>query len=355
MPDTAQDNHKITQIAWLLMVASTQNKLDVPGEYLWNIPANGKFHEIRSKTWSAFSSGNCIKDKPIIEFIENVNPSKYLRDPHIVKRFEEFFPHWLTSCARFKLDGLEQFKHSCFAQGSQEYFTNFYLMNRHKRFRIFRGEYWWHMEICDKMGLRWAYLEDDVLSKDDVVILSHPFANLGDEHPQYKDLIHQCERMGVPVMLDMIYLPNSTEEQMTIDLNPTCIKYLSFSLSKAFPIANARVALRMTREKILDPIQISNDENVSNRLATGLGLEMMQAFEVDYMVKRYAQEQQHWCKALGLKPTKVVHFALGEPYTEVGRDKNKRFFSKFNDQQNRYNLGPLFVNKKLLQECGMYE
>ncbi len=125
-------------------------------------------------------------------------------------------------------------------------------------------------------------------------------------------------------------------------------------MSKTFPVANARVALRMTREKIKDPMQISNDENVANRLASGLGFEMMQNHDIDYMVKKYLNEQKHWCKALGLQPTKVVHFALGAPYTENGRNNNKRFFSEFNDQQNRYNLGPLFANKNLLQKLDLY-
>ena len=111
----------------------------------------------------------------------------------------------------------------------------------------------------------------------------------------------------------------------------------------------------MTREKVFDPMQISNDENVSNRLATGLGLECMEKFPVDYMVQKYHAEQTHWCKVLGLKPTKVVHFAEGKPYTDIGRMNKKRFFSEFNDQQNRYNIGPLFCNKKLLTELGYYD
>ena len=355
MPDIKQDTDKITKIAWALMTASVENKLDVPGEYLWNIPASNEFNEIRSKTWSVYSSGNCIKDKNLIDFTDGVNLNKYLRDPWIVKRFEEYFPAWLKQCPRFQFKGIDEFKHSCFSQGSQEYFLNFYITHRNKRFRVFKGEYWWHMEVWKKLGLNWAYIEDDNLDANDVVIISCPFARLGDEHPQQKELLEQCEKIGIPVMLDFIYLPNATFDKIQIDLTPTCIKSLSFSMSKTFPVANARVALRMTREKMKDPMQISNDENVANRLASGLGLECMQKFNVDYMVEKYQMEQQHWCKLLGLKPTKVVHFAFGDPYTDMGRKNNKRFFSEFNDQQNRYNLGPLFANKLLLQKLGYYD
>lgn len=355
MSEIKQDTDKITKIAWALMTASTQSKLDVPGEYLWNIPTSDEFHEIRSKTWSVYSSGNCIKDKDLIDFTDNVGLNKYLRDPWIVKKFEEYFPYWLQKCPRFRFKGMEEFKHACFSQGSQEYFLNFYIKHRDKRFRIFRGEYWWHMECWKKLGLDWSYLEDGELEKNDVVIISCPFARIGDIHPQQNSLISECEKIGVPVMLDFIYLPNATFDKIDIDLEPTCIKSLSFSMSKTFPIANARVALRMTRDKVYDPMQISNDENVSNRLATGIGLECMQHFDVDYMVKKYHSEQLHWCRMLGLKPTKVVHFAEGKPYTDIGRMNKKRFFSEFNDQQNRYNLGPLFCNKYLLKQLGYYE
>jgi hypothetical protein len=355
MGQIKQDTDKITKIAWTLMLASAQNKLDVPGEYLWNIPTSADFDEIRGKSWGVYSSGNCIKDKQMIDYTNTVNLNKYLRDPWIVKKYEEYFPVWLKECPRFDFSGLEDFKYSCFSQGSQEYFLNFYMQHREKRFRVLKGEYWWHMEVWKNLGLQWAYIEDDDIKPNDVVIISFPFARLGDEHPQQKNVMDQCERLGVPVMLDFIYLPNTTYDKLQIDLTPTCIESLSFSMSKTFPVANARVAIRMTRKKMHDPMQISNDENVSNRLASGLGFECMQNFKIDYMVSKYLEEQKHWCALLGLNPTKVVHFAFGDPYTQNGRSYKKRFFSDFNDQQNRYNLGPLFANKTLLHSLGYYD
>ena len=94
MPEIKQNTDKITEIAWALMTASVQNKLDVPGEYTWNIPVSNDFNEIREKTWSVFSSGNAIKDKDFIQFTKNVPLNKYLLDPWIVQRYEEYFPSW---------------------------------------------------------------------------------------------------------------------------------------------------------------------------------------------------------------------------------------------------------------------
>ena len=89
MSDIKQNTDKITKIAWTLMTASAKNKLDVPGEYIWNIPASDEFHEVRSKSWSVYSSGNCIKDKNMRDFIQGINLNKSLLDPWVVKNFEE--------------------------------------------------------------------------------------------------------------------------------------------------------------------------------------------------------------------------------------------------------------------------
>ena len=354
MPTITQNTEKISLIAWTLMLASANKQLDMPGEYLWNIPDANTFKEVRDKSRSVYSSGNSIKDKTVTDFIQNVNFNKFMQDPHISAKFEDYFPIWIKQCPRYNLKGIDEFKYVCYAQGSQEYFLNYYFANKDKRFRIFKGEYWWHMEVWQSMNIQWAYIEDDDIQTNDVVLCSFPFALTGKKHVDFDSIIAQCNKIGVEVMVDFIYLPNCTQNLVDIDLDYECIKGLSFSFSKTFPVQNAKVAVRMTRSRLNDPMQISNDENVANRLGCGLGLEIMQNFDVDYMVKKYQTEQTHWCKALGLHPTDVVHFAVGEPYTQYGRSENMNWFSEYNEQYNRYNLGPLFENKALLSTLELY-
>jgi hypothetical protein len=81
----------------------------------------------------------------------------------------------------------------------------------------------------------------------------------------------------------------------------------------------------------------------------------MQKFDIDYMAKKYYSQQIHWCNVLGLTPTDVVHFANGAPYTRFGRTVGQEFFSEFNNQHTRYNLGPLFENTNFLKKAGYYE
>jgi hypothetical protein len=340
----------IKQIAWALSLASSRNQLDIPGEYIWAVPTSDSFTDVQVRSRSIFSSGNSIKDPEVINYVQGLNLNRHLLDPWIAKKFEEQWATWIQRSPHYRLNNLDLFTNTCYSQGSQESFLNFYFVNREKRFRVFRGEYWWHMQIWKNMGLSWAYIEDDDICAGDVCITSFPFAMAGDKHPAYDWLVEQCERVGVELLVDFIYLPNSMDMAVDVDLSPACIRTITFSLSKTFPIQCAKIAVRMSKDQINDPMQVSNDENVANRLACGLGVDIIDAFPPDFMVNKYRSEQQHWCQQLGLTPSRVVHFAFGDPYT----DKNY-WFSTFNEQHTRYNLGMLYENKKLLEKLGIYE
>lgn len=353
MEDTTTDIKKIRTLAWTLSLASANHSLDVPGEYIWAFPNSNNFYDVRSRYRSIFSSGNSIKDPEVIEYLQQCNINKYLLDPWSVNKFEEYFIPWLSAGKNYVLKNLECFKYIGFSAGTQESFLNFYLVNNKKRFRIFKGDYWWHMDIWSKIGLSWKYIEDDDIRVGDVCICSYPFALTGDKHPMFDYLLEQCNNKGVELLVDFIYLPNSINS-VDIDLSADCIKEITFSLSKTFPVQTAKIAIRMRKEKPLDPMQMSNDENICNRLSAGLALELAKKFPIDFMVSKYKDQQQYWCKALNLKQTKVVHFGLGEDYTNFGRDITNAWCSPFNQQQNRYNLGMLFENESLLKKLNLY-
>lgn len=347
--------NKVRQIAWTLAKASALDCLDVPGEYIWAFPKSNSFYSVRDRHRSIFSSGNSIKDPDIIDYIRNINLSKFLTDPWIVESFEQNFISWVKdgSGNTYSLKNIELFKYSGISAGSQESFLNFYIMNKNKRLRIFRGDYWWHMEVWSKLNLQWAYIEDDDLRPQDVCICSYPFALTGDKHPQFDWLLDECNRKNIELLLDFIYLPNSNN-CVDVDLSAPCIKEITFSLSKTFPVQCAKIAVRMLKKKPNDPMQISNDENISNRLSAGLGYSLIQKFPISYIFYKYKDKQEHWCNALGLQKTKVVHMAIGDDYTTFGRTNITPWYSTFNQQQNRYNLGMLYENENLLKKIGLY-
>lgn len=344
---------KIRNIAWALSAASANNSLDISGEFIWAYPKNTNFWEVRSRARSIFSSGNAIKDPDVVNFVQDINCTKYLKDPWTVKKFESAFPDWIRAGNRYKLHNFDLFKYANFSQGTQESFLNFYMMNKDRRLRVFRGDYWWHMEIWSRSGFDWAYIEDDDIKENDACICSYPFALYGEEHPRFNWLLDECDKVGAKCLVDFIYLPNSTGV-VDIDLSRPCIDEITFSLSKTFPVQTAKIALRMLKRHPKDPMQMSNDENIGNRLSAGLALELIDKFPVDYMVNKYSDAQDRWCSKLGLKKSSVVHFAYGPDYTNFGRETSLNWCSPFNEQQNRYNLGMLFENENLLKKLNLY-
>ena len=37
------------------------------------------------------------------------------------------------------------------------------MMHKDHRLRVFRGDYWWHMEIWQKAKFNWKYIDDDLM------------------------------------------------------------------------------------------------------------------------------------------------------------------------------------------------
>jgi hypothetical protein len=353
MENFKSDITKIRTLAWTLSLASANNNLDVPGEYIWAFPSSNKFNDVRARYRSIFSSGNSIKDPEVIDYIQTLKLSEFLLDPWTIQKFEKDFPNWIAQCQNYKLRNFELMKYIGFSAGTQESFLNYYLMNNNKRFRVFKGDYWWHMDIWTKTGIRWEYIENDDIKAGDVCICSYPFALIGDKHPYFDWLIAECNHKNVDLMVDFIYLPNSINA-VDIDLSADCIKEITFSFSKTFPVQAAKIAVRMRKTKPQDPMQMSNDENICNRLSAGLAHKIIQKFPVDFMVQKYLDKQSYWCSNLGLRKTKVVHFGLGDDYTTFGRNTSNSWCSPFNEQQNRYNLGMLFENESLLTSLNLY-
>lgn len=348
MHNSSQQINRIQQLAWTLSLASARRQWDTPGEYVWAFPESDEFEPVRSRSRSIFSSGNAIKDSRVLDFIQQQSVSRHMTNPWIVQEFEDYWPDWIQQGSGYRLRNLELYRYRGFSQGTQESFLNFYMMHRDRRFRVFRGDYWWHMDIWQKIKQPWAYLGTDELRPGDICIVSCPFALTGRRHPHLANLLDECDIKGIPVMLDFIYLPNSMDLNVDLDLARDCIDTITFSLSKTFPVQCAKIAIRMRRNKPADPMQMSNDENICNRLSAGLGLDVIRNFAPDYMVHRYREQQQAWCDRLGLEACPVVHFALGPNYTEWGRSDQRNWCSPFNEQGNRYNLGILYENPKLL-------
>jgi hypothetical protein len=227
-----------------------------------------------------------------------------------LKEFENEFINWLLSHSSNQLQGLEQYV-PVFSTGTTQGFDSFYLRHRNCRFRCFVGEYFYHLKNWEANGIDWRFISaNDPIVQGDAVVISMPFCDTGSPHPQYKELLDHCERLGIPVLVDCAYYAISGDLKINLDYN--CIDTVCFSLSKAFPVAQLRIGVRYCRPNIFDGQSLHSKINYNHNLSAYIGLNIMRAFGSDYIYKTFKSEQQEICSTLpGLTASNCSLFAVG--------------------------------------------
>lgn len=224
---------------------------------------------------------------------------------------------WIKSTKLNTLIGLEKFPYAAYSNGTTEAFDKFYMKNNQRRFRCFKGEYVYH-KIAWR-NFNWKFLEDDVLDSNDAVIISLPFSDTGNEHVQMQQVLQTCTELNVPVLIDCVYFGVCSNIDFNFDHN--CITDITFSLSKAFPVAYARIGMRLTRVDDDDALLMLNKIGYTNRISAALGITLMEQFSPDYIVNKYLEKQIDLCNSLGVSPSNTVLFGIdtNNKYPEYNR------------------------------------
>jgi hypothetical protein len=272
-------------------------------------------------------------------------------DPAVAEQiktdFFKVYQHWLFD--GFNFVGTELYQYACFTQGTTESFAQFYIRYRkNHRLRIARGEYFYHQMMKSLWyNNNFAWLDEDQMRSGDVLLISVPFADTGDIPIGLDQLLDDCDRLEVPVMLDLAYL-NLTVGSVfdyKIDLSRPCIKYVVSSLSKAFPVENLRIGIRLQKTQYEDQLYVVNEKNYNyiNLLSAYVGTGMMKKFPSDYIFNRYRQQQLELCSEMELSPAPCFNFGIdyknNYPIYNRGNTSNRLCFSRLWDGRGeKFNL-----------------
>jgi hypothetical protein len=291
---------------------------------LKELPYGGAQHVV-SKELENFVA-NCINQV----MSENV-----LQNSDIHNKFLSEYVLWINSSKKNTFIGLENFSVKAFSSGTTESFDKFYLKNLTRRLRYFKGEYMYHMVAGRQYFLKKScFLEDDDLDKNDVVVISLPFSDTGNPHPDMEQVLLQCDRLDIPVLIDCAYFGICSG--IIFNLNHKCITDLTFSLSKSFPVPHLRIGMRLTKTDDDDLLLVMNKTNYINRLSAGVGLKVIQRFTPDYIYEKYRLSQEKICKNLNVEPSSCVIFGIDKinQYPEYNRNaiSNRLSFAKILDQ-----------------------
>jgi len=239
----------------------------------------------------------------------NTSVSEWLDDSTVTAKFLTRYQSWITESCTNTWTGLDNFKQAVYTNATTEAFDKFYMKNAQRRFRCFKGEYMYHQLTWRNNWPNWMYLDDLPLEAGDAVVISSPFADTGNIHPRYNEILARAVELGVPVLVDCAYFGICHGLNFNVDYS--CITDLTFSLSKTFPVAHSRIGMRLTREDNDDPLFVLNKTNYTNRIGAGIGLTLLEQFDPDYISTTYRPTQIDFCNQLQASPSSCVIFGLG--------------------------------------------
>ena len=267
-----------------------------------------------------------IHDPEALDFVKDINYQEGNR-----QAFVEQYRDWM--CAGKNFVGIEQFEHLDFCAGTTEAFGQFYYSHIDKRLRLFKGEYFYHWLMARNYFKQSEVLGEVPLAEGDVVVMSCPFSGTGNIPDKFYEVLSECEKLNIPVMLDLAYINITEMNDLYLDYN--CIDTITTSLSKVFPVENNRIGLRMRRENYDDSLYAYNQNNYVNLYSVNIGHQLIKKFDNKWLLNKYKQRQKDICWELGVAASDSVIFGLAKKgnYDEYNRggDYNRLCFSRLWD------------------------
>lgn len=266
-----------------------------------------------------FSAAASIADTHTLQELSKPLGTAVLFDENIVGNFLDSYKSWILSSKNNSFINIESYSYACFSAGTSESFDKFYIKNANKRFRCLRGEYVYH-KIAWRDNFKWAYIDDEPILPGDAVVISLPFSDTGNKHSKHDEILKICEDLDVPVLVDCCYF--GTCANIEFDFSYNCITDVVFSLSKAFPVAYARIGMRLTKEDNDDTLFAYNKPGLmyTNRLTPSLGKRFIDKFGPDYIYNKYQSKQLEFCEMTDTQASNTVLFGIGgEEYQKYNR------------------------------------
>tara|TARA_S200000501_G_C20841288_1_gene751685 strand:+ start:1577 stop:2392 length:816 start_codon:yes stop_codon:yes gene_type:complete len=242
-------------------------------------------------------------------FFKNINASNFLYDDNVTDGFYELFVNWLESSVHNEIKGLNNFNVLKFSSGSVQIFDHFYIKHHKRRFRFFKEEFMYHKAVS-KHTLDHEYMQNDSIKSNDAFLISMPFTRKGFIHPELFEVLNQCEKLNVPVLLDFCHLPVS--KNVHIDLNEyDCIDTLAFSFSKMlWGAEHLRIGIRLQKIDEDDGIDVFNSVGMINRMSVGIAKEILKFFELDYNWNTYEKRYNEFCLSNNLDRTDNILYGM---------------------------------------------
>lgn len=200
---------------------------------------------------------------------------------------------------------------------------------------IFKNDFWYYKEIIDT-----EITNVDQIQKDSLLIISVPFFEKFTVKENMTEILQRCTDLGVPVMLDLIWLPFIEDEVKLSDTD--CVEVITHSMTKVLPMSGIKGGLCMWRS----PAQSRHN---TYPLGSNLGFYITQRYfnDFDYFHVRDSliEPRDKWCSMLGLQKNKFVYTA-SIPEGHYLQDQS--LHAHRIPESNLFNLVPFYENDYII-------
>ena len=247
--------------------------------------------------------------RPVVSSIIEKFHKNFIYSDVDLKMYSTSWQQWLTSSTNKTIIGLGLFNFVDYTCGTSQTFDQFCIRNNTRRLVCFAGEFQYHSCLGKYLNFKvlthWSELQDN-----DALIISFPFSDFGNTHPDQDLILTRCNELSIPVCLDLAHW--GVAKNISIDLTQyPCIHEVTCSLSKPFyTLENHRVGVRFTKEYVNDGISMINEVNMQNKYSMSLGVYYLHQFTPDWAWNTYLNKYKEVCKQNELVPTNVIIFGL---------------------------------------------
>ena len=244
-----------------------------------------------------------------------------------VKDFANKYKTWILSSNNARVIGLDNFNYYI-TDGVTGAFCDFEKTYPNLKSVVFRGEYPYHR---DTGAIRLDHVLD--LEHGQKLYISYPFASHGLEHINFDFILEKCEKENIPVFIDCAYFGACSFSDLYLD--KSCIKFIAFSMSKAFATGKCKIGICFTRQE-KTYMSLLNEYQYVNHVSIGIHDNILEKFSPDYMFNKYRNTQLDICKKFDITPSKTVFLAYSYKPKQKGFDRDGTV--------SRYGISDLLVN-----------
>jgi hypothetical protein len=225
-----------------------------------------------------------------------------LPDPYsrFIAQAQQFF----TSSKRNSLIGLDQFGQIDIVMGCQHFIDSLIIKHGLDGLQIFEHDYRYYQRLLPNI----TYAQVGKLDPNKPVLIAAPFPGYLNLHPQWADILQECEQKQIPVHIDAAWLGSATD--IHIDFSHPAISSVAMSLSKGLGMSWNRVGLRWSKQfDSTDNVCIMNKFGMLPEMLVRNGLIAINTIPIDYLWDTYESQHYDICRSLKLRPTKIIQVA----------------------------------------------